>query len=198
MFIISCDNIQSVTYTAPTSFDDNPLWLISGTYAIVRPDVPLKMKGEATDLLNESFSTLIGKCYINEPMLSALEIPLNLGKLNEDDLQQIKFVQPDLDYIIYLQSDYKEPVVTEFQDSRYYRSPNEHVTGTLYIIDLAKNEIAYKQALIGSTEERYDPYDEDDDEVVFKATGELLAIKVLKRLIGRVEKNAIKKGFVCD
>jgi|GEM_PF-6001468 len=201
VLISGCDNIRSVAYTTPVPFQKNILYLKQGSYAAVRPDVPLQLKDEATELLNESFSELLGSCYVQDPILQATEFRLNTGKIPISDLDRIKFQQPDLDYLIYLRSSYKEPVITEFTDSRNFHIPEEHVTGRLTIFDLATNELVYEQVLIGSTEEPYDPYDpygENDDDITFRAAGDLLTVKVLKRLIRRVAKNASTKGILCN
>ena len=129
-------------------------------------------------------------CLEQNKILSANGIQIDNDKIRTADIESIKFAQPGVDYIIHLSSNYKKPVITEFKDSRNFASPEEHVTGTFTIFDLASNSIIFQQQLIGSTEERYDPFDEDDDPIYFKATGELLTEKVIKRLIKGVVRNA--------
>ncbi|WP_148311306.1 hypothetical protein [Nonlabens marinus] len=189
-----------MTYTQPELFEENILQLLPGTYTAVRPDVPVAMKSEVNSLIEETFKELVGDCYEQTVQIQALEIPLNGSQLFTADVERIKFQAPNLDFLIYVSSSYREPTVTEFRDSRTYRQPREHVTGTLYIFDLNSNTLLFKQRLIGSTEEAYDPYEEeeDDDGIVFKAEGELLTTKVLKRLLKGIARNAKSSNLKCD
>ena len=190
LFTASCDNIQSVSYKQPTKFRKNNFTVRSGTYVIVQPEVPAKLKISTTELLMENLSELLGTCLEKNRIVSAKAIQIDDDKIRNADVESIKFAQPNADYVIHLSSNYKKPVITEFRDSRNVVSPEEHVTGTFTIFDLASNSIIFQQQLIGSTEEKHDPFDEDDDPIYFKATGELLTEKVIKRLTKGVRNNA--------
>ncbi|WP_194851305.1 hypothetical protein [Nonlabens antarcticus] len=196
-----CNNIRSVTYTQPIKFKKNVLYLRSGSYASLQPDVPSNQINEATTLLDAAFTGIAGECYSANSSVKNLKLKLAGNRLSNYDINQIRHSQPTLDYVIILSSAYKEPVVTEFYDSRRFRSPEEHVTGILSILDIKKNQVIYSQTLEGSTEDRYNAFDPNGDEepsIVFKAKGELLTTKVLKRLIKNVAKYSNAKKLSCN
>ncbi|SCY16883.1 hypothetical protein SAMN05192588_1479 [Nonlabens sp. Hel1_33_55] len=190
LLVVGCNNIQSVTYQEPTKLRKNEFIVRKGSYTIVKPEVPVRLVNETFSRLEENMRDLLGNCLLSNSVVKATDIQIDDYKIRKADINSIKILQPNVDFVIHISSTYKEPIVTQFRDTRKSFSPDEHVTGTLTIFDISTNRIIYQQQLIGSTEEKYDVFNDDNDLILFKATGNMLTEKVLKRLIDGVSRHA--------
>lgn len=162
--------------------------LKGGSYALLYPKVTAGAVEKVTQRAHKTFEKTLGSCYLKLPAVYSSYLNGYSKPWSKSNLERIKKVAPQLDYIIYISTrddSQKLSSLNTLSSDQY----DERIIATIEIASVKTGELVYSKSLTAWTRD-------EDDGIVFMTAG-ALDKNAVERLLKRTAKALKEKEISC-